>query len=120
MISRFYIYFGLVFLISSKLELRNISSMISKPQLADNTFEEIQSKLNSQLRRQISKEKILRLNLEEERKGKKGLDNVKVQVMPDFCLPRNDSLTFALNWIKALFSESKSDQIMSAASSKWC
>ena len=105
--SKFYVYFGLVLFITSKLELRNISSLISKPQLADDTFEEIQSKLNSQLRRQISKEKILRLNLEEERKGKKGLDNVKVEVMPDFCLPRNDSLTFTLNWIRALFSESE-------------
>jgi hypothetical protein len=81
--------------------------MISKPKLNEDTFEEIQNKLNSQLRRQISKEKILRLNLEEEKKGKKGLDNIKVQVMPDFCLPRNDSLAFSLGWIKALFSESK-------------
>ena len=101
------LYFILLLCISSKLQLRNISSLLSKQQTKDNTFEEIQSKLNSQLRRQISKEKIIKLNLEEERKGKKGLDNIKVQVMPDFCLSRNDSLSFSLSWVKALFSEGK-------------
>ena len=49
------------------LQMKNISSLITKTKnskiIEDETFEDIQNKLNSQLKRQISKEKILKLNL---------------------------------------------------------